>query len=45
MKEKSSKKDLEKEKFLSMVAWTTDMLEDPNQFYKDMIALSSAVKG
>ncbi len=33
-----------KVEFLSMSMWTTDSLEDPDQFYKDMVSLESKKK-
>jgi len=44
MKKKGNKNKVGKKNFLAMSTWTTDMMQDPNQFYKDMAALSAATK-
>ncbi len=44
MKKKGNKNKLGEKSFLAMSTWTTDMMRDPNQFYKDMAALSAATK-
>jgi len=41
---KENENDLGKKNFLAMSMKTTDMLEDPNQFFKDMAAMTAAIE-